>query len=50
MIAICANCRHFVQHRGGGIGTCAMGGPKPEEGCSDVGDSETCEKHEEVKK
>ena len=39
----CATCAHFTRYRDdSGIGTCAKGGPEPEEGCSDVGVEETC--------
>ncbi len=46
----CSTCRHF--HATGhsrwlaDVGTCDLGGPKPEEGSSDVGEDEACEKHE----
>lgn len=51
----CSTCRHW-QHYGtrsfsaegkplGSVGTCALGGPTPEDGCSDCHAQETCEKH-----
>lgn len=49
----CSTCRHF--HATGhsrwlaDVGTCDLGGPNPDEGCSDVGEDETCPKHEEKK-
>lgn len=43
----CATCLHFTRPRdGSGIGRCDLGGPSPGEGCSDVGEQETCKKHE----
>lgn len=45
----CEFCRHFSAPLSGvAVGSCAKGGPTPEEGCSDVRYDETCEKWAEV--
>ena len=45
----CSTCRHFTPAKDASwlaVGTCAKGGPTPEDGCSDVHRDESCEKHE----
>ena len=49
---VCGNCEHWKESRRERwelgvmvIGTCALGGPSPEDGCSDTHREETCLKH-----
>ena len=46
----CSTCSHFTRHGTERVGSCAKGGPDSTQGCADVAESETCEKHEERKK
>lgn len=47
--AACASCRFWTHTEGEGwytIGTCAKGGPTPDDGCSDTHRDEVCERYE----
>jgi hypothetical protein len=47
--ATCASCRFWTHTEGEGwytIGTCAKGGPTPDDGCSDTHRDEVCERYE----
>ena len=43
---VCGTCVHFTADHDNitGLGSCAIGGPDPSQGCSDVAPSETCPK------
>lgn len=50
----CSTCEHWRQPPGvilarapNTVGTCRLGGPDPDSGCSDAGANETCPKHVE---